>query len=115
MNTPAQEPNWKHLPIREAYPFGTEHGLIKEVSEVREKQSIRSGLRRGLIVELFQTKGILQSFIDTRWPHGSTPEGKRFVRRYLVRAQNYRNNLDDVQDDNGDENQDQTVDDQQFA
>lgn len=115
MSTPAQEPKWRHLPLREAYPFGADHELDEEISAIREDQSYRSGLRRGLIVELFQTRGILQPFIDTCWPHGNTSEGKRFIRRYLTRVQDYHDTPDDVQDDYGDDYQDQTVADQQFA
>ncbi len=85
---------WQALPLREAYQFGNEHGLEREVSAIRDMEiewdrSYTSSLRRGCIVQLFKEKGVLETFKETCWKNGSTPDGERLIRRYLKIKQQY--------------------------
>ena len=86
--------DWMALPLREAYQFGSEHGLEEEVSAIRDMEiewdlSYTSSLRRGFIVELFESRGVLDNFKKDCWPNGDTPDGERRIRRYLKIKQQY--------------------------
>lgn len=83
MNDTLQEINWKHLPLRDAYPFGIQHGLEREVVAIKEMEidwSRPFSVRRGLIVDLFDRHGILQQFKDSHWPNGNTHDGAQRMR-----------------------------------
>ena len=94
MENTIQAADWKHLPLRDAYQFGAEHGLEKEISTIRDMEiewdrSYTSSLRRGFIIELFEAKGIFQAFKDACWQNGNTLEGKHLSQRYLKIKQQY--------------------------
>ncbi|MBI4282589.1 MAG: DUF91 domain-containing protein [Chloroflexi bacterium] len=91
-------PDWRALPLREAYQFGFQHGLEKEVSVIRDMEiewdlSYTSSVRRGYIVGLFNEKGVLEGFKEACWPNGSTPVGERDIRKYLRIKQRYEDFL----------------------
>lgn len=76
------------LPLRAAYSFGAEHGLAHATSEIRAMEirwdsSYTSSVRRGYIIELFERRGIFDSFKAKYWPAGNTPKGATRTRRYL--------------------------------
>lgn len=76
------------LSLKAAYAFGAEHGLAREVEQIRTMEirwdsSYTSSVRRGFIVELFQKHGIFDEFKAKCWAHGSTPDGEAKTRRYL--------------------------------
>jgi hypothetical protein len=55
------------FPLRAAYPFGEEHGLGKEIADIRDMViewdlQYTSSLRRGYIIELFEKQGIFDEF-----------------------------------------------------
>ena len=84
----------KALPLEAAYPFGVEHGLGKEIEEIKNMEiewdrSITSSLRRGYILRLFQTKGVFEEFWQKHWPNYQTREGRRLARWYLKNAEEY--------------------------
>src|SRR5450432_2149599 len=73
------------LPLKSAYSFGETHGLSKEIAEIRNiviewDLSYTSSLRRGYVLELFETKGVLADFIKTHWPIGLTSWGQSRMR-----------------------------------
>lgn len=76
------------LPLKAAYSFGAQNGLASEVSQVRTMEirwdsSYTSSVRRGYIIELFEKRGIFDSFKEAHWPAGNTPKGVTKARRYL--------------------------------
>ena len=82
------------IPLREAYTFGTEKGLSKEVSEIRSMEiewdrSYTSSVRKGRLVRLFRENGLLDEFINTIWPSGKTEAGEKHVQNILRIAANY--------------------------
>lgn len=90
--------DWRALPLREAYQFGIEHGLNEEISAIRDMEiewdlSYTSSVRRGFIVELFTSKGLMEAFKGTCWPNGNTRDGERRIRRYLKIKQQYEDFL----------------------
>jgi hypothetical protein len=84
----AQEASSGHLPLRAAYPFGAERGLGADMDrirslEIRWDSPYTSSVRRGYVVELFETRGIFDDFKARHWPYGNTPAGRSRVRRYV--------------------------------
>lgn len=78
----------RSLPLNSAYAFGIEHGLEEEIAEIRNMEiewdlSYTSTLRRGYIIELFQSRGLFSRFIEQHWPVGQTPWGERKTQFYL--------------------------------
>jgi len=76
------------LSLKTAYEFGVTHGLEQEVHEIREMDiewdlSYTSSLRRGYIVALFESKGVLEDFKKDHWSFGNTPAGERKRSWYL--------------------------------
>jgi hypothetical protein len=72
----------KVLPLIEAYRFGAEHGLERELGAIREMEiewdlSYTSSLRRGYVVDLFSERRLLEPFNEKYWPAGNTPWGRR--------------------------------------
>ncbi len=70
------------LPLKEAYRFGSEQGLDKEMAEIQDMEiewdlSYTSSLRRGYIVDLFAKKGLFELFKKQYWPAGNIPWGQR--------------------------------------
>ena len=51
--------------------------------------SYSSSLRRAYIVELFESRGILEEFKEKHWSAGNTPEGEAKLRRYRRIKQQY--------------------------
>jgi len=109
----------KALPLNSAYPFGIEHGLEKEMDEIRNMEiewdlSYTSTLRRGYIVQLFRDKGLFSRFTEQHWPVGRTPWGERKVQSYLRVKSRYDDFLagKETESDDGDETVDE---DQQFV
>lgn len=72
----------KTLPLKDAYRFGAEHRLEREVAEIRDMEiewdlSYTSSLRRGYIADLFTTKKLFEEFKDQYWLTGKTSWGER--------------------------------------
>ncbi len=83
---PAQEPEFEKLPLRLAYPFLAANGLGTEATEIRTSPermgAYSTSLRRAKILALLRRKGLLDKFIQTSWPFGLTPAGKRKLKTY---------------------------------
>jgi hypothetical protein len=84
----------KHLSLKLAYRFGIEHGLEKEVSEIRNMEiewdrSVTSSLKRGYILRLFRAKGIFDEFQQKHWQKFSTKQGQALAKWYLKNADDY--------------------------
>jgi len=82
------------LSLRAAYAFGDEKGLEREIAAIRDMiiewdMSYSSSLRRGYIVELFESHGILEEFKQKHWSAGNTPTGEGKLRRYRRIKQRY--------------------------
>ena len=76
------------LSLKAAYAFGAQHGLEREVTDIREMviewdSSYTSSLRRGYIIALFEQHGLFEAFKKQYWPFGNTPTGETKRRRYL--------------------------------
>ncbi len=72
----------KVLPLKEAYRFGAEHALEREMAGIREMEiewdlSYTSSLRRGFVVDIFTKKQLFDSFKEQYWPTGNTTWGQR--------------------------------------
>lgn len=109
----------KHLSLNDAYRFGTERGLEREVNDIRNMEiewdlSYNSSLRRGFIADLFEKKGVLSLFMDRYWPNGKTRDGERYLRRYRKIKTQYEDFLAGRGPDQGEE-VDSADEDQQFA
>ncbi len=107
---------WADLPLKEAYPFGVEHGMAGEIlaishMDIEWDRPYTSSLRRGYVVELFKAKGLFQSFKDACWPNGNTTDGERLIRRYRRIKQQYDDFLSGVRP----ELEDEDVSEQEFA
>lgn len=86
MATPTQEPEFENLPLRLAWPFLEANGLATEATNIRTSPerlgSYTSSLRRAKIVNLLRRKGLLDRFIDTKWPLALTLAGKAKLKWY---------------------------------
>ncbi len=75
----------RHLPLKDAYPFGGSKGLRDQIDTIR-KARIRgdraSSTRRGLIIKLFQQHGVFQEFKDAHWQDGSDTRYQKLVERH---------------------------------
>lgn len=74
------------LPLRMAYPFGADHGMGRELDEIRNMRiddgwrfSYTSSVRRGYVIELFQRKAVFDEFKRQCWRAGSDQQ----IRFYL--------------------------------
>jgi len=110
------------LSLMAAYAFGTEHGLQREVDEIRNMviewdRSYTSSLRRGYIIDLFEKRGVYEAFKEGHWTYGNTPAGETKRRRYLRIKQEYEQFLagSDGPDELGDDEPEDGKSDQQFA
>ncbi|MGA2652972.1 MAG: hypothetical protein ABSF28_20830 [Terracidiphilus sp.] len=83
---PTQEPDFESLPLRLAYSFLATNGLETEATEIRKSPerlgSYTTSLRRAKIVALLRKNDLLKQFIETTWPFGLTPSGKKKLNRY---------------------------------
>ena len=82
------------LSLKAAYEFGAEHGLERDVKEIRDMiiewdLSYTSTLRRGYIIALFEKHGLFDQFKREKWPFGNTPAGERKRQLYLRIKQRY--------------------------
>jgi len=77
----------RQFSIKDAYVFGEERGLQKEISTIRdmviEWDSYSTGLKKGYLVELFNKSGLVDEFMTNYWPVGKTPWGEKECRRVL--------------------------------
>jgi hypothetical protein len=93
--TPKQEPDFESLPLRLAYSFLATNGFGTEATEIRESHerlgSYTTSLRRAKIVALLRKKELLKQFIETTWPFGLTPAGKKKLNRYDLIYSKYEN------------------------
>jgi len=74
------------LPLRLAYTFLSEKGLLNESDEIRQSKdkykSYTSTLKRGKILDVLEKHNLLDEFIGKYWHFGSTNDGKRKLQRY---------------------------------
>jgi hypothetical protein len=81
-----QEPDFESLPLRLAYSFLATNGFETEATGIRKSPerlgSYTTSLRRAKIVALLRKKDLLKQFIETTWPFGLTPSGKKKLNRY---------------------------------
>ncbi len=80
--------------IKPAHAFGEEHGLEKEVNDIRDMEiewdsSYTTSLRKGYLVELFEKHGIFEEFKGKHWPLGNTPAGEKERLRVLKIKKRY--------------------------
>jgi hypothetical protein len=82
------------FPLIEAYMFGKTHGLEPQVTEIKGMEvewhrKIKSSVRRGFMIDLFQKHSLLTRFQQEHWPAGGSPEGQAEVRRCLRLKDDY--------------------------
>jgi hypothetical protein len=91
----------KSIPLKEAYAFGNEKGLTKEINEIKNMEIIKwdksytSGIRRGCILNLFKEKGIFSEFIKKHWNDGETQSGLAKQNSYIKLVEDYKNYIED--------------------
>lgn len=88
----------KVLPLKEAYRFGAEHGLEREMSEIEDMEiewdlSYTSSLRRGYVVALFREKHLFDAFVEQHWPAGRSLWGQRKCEFWLRLKSRYEDFL----------------------
>ncbi len=121
MNESEDTEGTRALPLKAAYPFGLEHGLQKEIDEIRNMdvrwaKKVKSSVRRGYIIRLFQSKGIFEDFQKKYWPHYSTRHGQTLFKWYLKNAEDYDRFLEGQEPETSDsEQQDEDTLASQFA
>ena len=86
------------LPLRDAYPFGADHGLEREVNEVHHMHiewpvgsalKYTTSVKCGYIIALFERQAIFEDFKAKHWPFGNTPAGETKRLFYLRIKQQY--------------------------
>jgi len=82
------------LSLRAAYAFGSAKGLEREIAAIRDMviewdRPYSSSLRRGYVVELFESHGIVEEFKQKHWSVGNTHAGEGKLRRYRRIKQQY--------------------------
>jgi hypothetical protein len=87
------EANMKTFWLEDAYAFGAERGLEREIDEIKglkiawdkpvPNHPWTTSVRRGYLVALFEKDGSYEDFKKLYWPLGNTPEGKAMRSRYL--------------------------------
>lgn len=106
----------KILPLKEAYRFGDEHALEREMAGIREMEiewdlSYTSSLRRGFVVDLFTKRRLFDAFKAQYWPAGNTPWGQRkseFWLRLKARYEDFLAGRGESAPDADDAEEDQT-------
>lgn len=88
----------KVLPLKEAYRFGGENGLEREMAEIKDMEiewdlSYSSSLRRGYVVDLFNKKQLFDAFKEQLWPAGKTSWGQRKSEFWLRLKARYEDSL----------------------
>jgi len=88
----------KVLPLKEAYLFGTEPGIERELAEIRDMEiewdlSYTSSLRRGYVIDLLSQRQLFDTFKEQYWPAGNTPWGQRKVAFWLRLKERYEDFL----------------------
>ncbi len=76
------------FPLRIAYPFGSQHNLHMEMQDIRAMAihwdlSYSSTVRRGYVIELFRQHGLMEEFLEARWPAGNLPTGRSEIAHSL--------------------------------
>src|SRR5262245_55895244 len=71
----------KALSLIAAYQFGAARGLATEIEDVRRMRA-DTPVRRGYIAHLFESRGLLDAFMEEGWTFGRTPEGAKKLRYY---------------------------------
>jgi hypothetical protein len=75
--------------IEDAYRFAFDHGLQAEATSIRDMpvhSAIRrpAAVRKGCLVELFESENILGEFVARHWPGRYTASGEKSHARYLA-------------------------------
>ena len=78
----------KWLPLKEAYIFGAEHALEKDMDDIRGMEiewalSYTSSVRRGFVIDLFTKKQLFDKLKELHWPAGNTPWCQRMSEFWL--------------------------------
>jgi hypothetical protein len=78
----------KAFPLKEAYPFAEQNGLAEAAREIRDMDTTwdrpyDSTVRRGFMIALFESKGVLTGFKEKHWAFGLTRKGEAECRRCL--------------------------------
>ncbi len=75
----------KKLPNNAAYAFAKKNGHADAAIAIRNmvirpwNKPYKSSVRRGLLIELLQSHGLLEKFLDDSWPEGKTSEGQKSI------------------------------------
>ena len=80
--------NPQRLPLRRAYPFLEAHGFGDEAQGVRLSPG-GSPVHRGGVIEILRRHNLLDEFIASEWPMGTTQQGRRAMERYVAKYQRY--------------------------
>jgi len=88
----------KVLPLKEAYLFGGEQGIERELAGIRDMEiewdlSYTSSLRRGYVIDLFNRKDLFSTFKERYWPTGNTSWGERKIAFWLRLKDRYEDFL----------------------
>jgi hypothetical protein len=88
----------RELPLRSVYGFADVNGLAADASRIRSatvpKRVQGPPYRRALFAQLLEERGLLQRFIQERWPHGSTEDGQRRLKAYRRLLERHRSSSD---------------------
>lgn len=77
----------RKLPLKEAYEFARDNELGEEAQRIKGSparlRSYTSSIRRGMIIDLFEKRGLFDRFKAERWPFGNTKAGQTVTKHYL--------------------------------
>src|SRR5262245_49376269 len=75
--------------LGDAYRFAAAHGLAAEARAIRHlriDEAFKKGRhvpRKGAFVELFETKGLMDAFVQQHWPTRHTSAGEKRRQQYV--------------------------------
>ena len=110
----------KALSLIAAYEFATAHGLTQQGTEIRNMAidgfKNQSSVRRGYVVHLLESHGLLEEFKSKHWAFGKTREGEGKRRWYLKLRDKHQRLLagPDSQDGSGTDTEEEIEDEQGF-
>ncbi len=77
----AEQTDSQRFPLVAAYGFLMAHGLGAEAEAIQQSQgrlgSYNSTIRRGRVIDVLERSNLLDEFIASEWPRGSTEQGRR--------------------------------------
>jgi hypothetical protein len=101
--------------IENAYSFAEENGLTEKsrrIASTPVHSSIAkpASVRKGHLIELFESSGLMNAFVEKYWPNRHAPSGEKRYRLFLQRMRLNKRRLEDNPSDEDLDEEDETFD-----